>query len=162
MPADYHQRRQKLAEELLLPKAERGEVWAIWNLLAILSDALNDNAPISERCSAYLAEALIRIANGGNANVAFGIRRKRGERDLRKKRAQAFLRAYRVEKERLKNTTLETAISRVAESEGAKEDTVKAAWKKHHKEAKRQIQLARQYGVGLLKSEFKYPDSMHR
>lgn len=151
MPADYHQRRQKLAEELLLSKAEHGEVWAIWNLLAILADALKDNAPISKCCSAYLAKALTRIASGKNADAAFGIRRKRGERDLRRKRAQAFMRACRVEEERLKNISLEEAISRVAESEGAKENTVKAAWKKNHKEAKRQIQLERQYKVGLFR-----------
>lgn len=150
MPADYHHRRQKLAEELLLPKAERGEVWAIRNLLTILADALKDEAPVSGRCSVYLAKALTKISEGENANAAFGIRRKRGERDLRKKQAQAFLRTYRVEVERLKNITLEEAISRVAESERAKEDTVKAAWKKNHKEAKRLIQLELQYEIGLL------------
>jgi hypothetical protein len=44
---DCHYGRLKLAEELLLPKAVVGELWAIQNILKLGSEALADGARLN-------------------------------------------------------------------------------------------------------------------
>lgn len=138
---EYNDLRLELAESTLLPAANRGEFWAIRNLLSILADALADGSQVSAPHAIYLAEALRSIADGKDHKAAFGIRRKRGEKDTRDAKANAFVTAYRVEYLRWQGHTLEESVAKVSADTMATENTVKWCWKKNHEDAKREIQM---------------------
>jgi hypothetical protein len=138
MDADYHGLRLRLAEELLLPAARNGELWAIQNLLLIVSDAIGDQCVLPEGVAGYLSKALAAIHGGKKADDAFGIRRKRGEKYTRKFRQRRYFMADCVERLRYhEKLTLESATEVVAERFSMTPDSVKLAWKENHKEVKR-------------------------
>jgi len=139
---EYHWCKLRLAEELLLPKGRAGELWAIQNLLSLVSEAIADSARIPPRIAAFASSALQRIYEGEKADDAFGIKRKRGEKDTRRANRRAFCMADRIERHRkLQDMTLEDAVAEAADHFHASVHTAKSAWKKNYKEARRLIDL---------------------
>jgi hypothetical protein len=143
---EYHTLSMNLAEKILLPKVQQGELWAIQNVLRLVAEALDDGVRIKGGIANYVANALRRIHAGEKSDTAFGIKRKRGEKDNRKARAKAFLYAHQIEYFRMtEHLSLEVAIAKVAEAYGATEDTVKRGWKINHKEAHQELKMEQQY-----------------
>lgn len=142
---EFHGKRLELAESILLPKALSGEQWAIRNILLIVSDAISEGVMPPPTIADFLAKGLMGIADKTSLLTPFGLKRKRGERDLTAIRARAFSRAYRVECFRHDGSTLDEAIGTVSSKDKAPEDTVKRDWKKNHLEAKRQIKLSMEH-----------------
>lgn len=139
---DYHYLRLKLAEELLLPKAQIGELWAIQSLLKLAAEALADGARLNLNVATFISEALIKIYDGEKADDAFGIARKPGEKNTRRARQRSFSMAFFIEKTcKQENVTLDNALSQAADKYHASYDTAKKAWKDNYKEARRILQL---------------------
>lgn len=142
MDAEYHALRLKLAEKMLLKKAEDGELWAIQNLLLLVSDAIADGVPLSPLIASYISSSLRKIHDGEKADDAFGIKRKRGEKDTRRSQQRAFSMADAIERLRYHDKlTLEKAIAFAATKFSVSEDSVKRNWKAHNKEVKRLMEL---------------------
>lgn len=137
----YHYQRLKLAEELLMSKAENGEIWAIQNLLKLISDALDDGARINKETASFLSKALLQIYEGKNANLAFGIARTRGQKNTRKSRQRDFSIAYHIEK--MQEGTLEEKCNLAAEKFHVSFDTAKKAWDRNYREVRRLLELDR-------------------
>lgn len=135
----YHSSRLRLAEELLLPKAESGEIWAIQNLLKLVSDALDDGARINKKTANFLSKALIQIYRGEKADVAFGISRVRGQKDTRLSRQKNFSIAFFIEETEL--GSLEDRFLKAAIEFHVSFDTAKKAWQKNYNEARRIVEL---------------------
>jgi hypothetical protein len=143
--SESHAEALNLAEDLLLPKAIKGELWAIQNLLLLVSKAIADECPLTPGVAEYVASALRAIYEGGNADDAFRIKRKRGEKDTRRARRKAFMLATSiVQKMQLDSKTLDCAASEVAAKHYVSEDTAKKAWKDHHREVKRLLRLEKE------------------
>jgi len=147
--SEYHTTKLQVAEVLLLPDAKKGELWAIQNLLLISSEAIREKCPLTDGIADYISCALAAIHNGEKADAAFGIRRKRGEKDNRASRMRAYSMADCVERLRYHKNgmTLELAIEEVAPKFSAAPDTVKLAWKKNYKDVRRMFELERKYGA---------------
>lgn len=148
---DRHTPRQRLADEYNLSEQKfvkqffsepDGSFTQMSIMLEIVADCLADNSPLIPPVAAYLEKALRKIAKGESANQAFNFKRKRGEKDLREARGKAFSHAYSIEYLRMKNKiTVDNAIIQVAEITGLSEETLRDQWKKHHKLAKRELEL---------------------
>lgn len=142
LDAEYHAISLRLAEELLMPAVKRGELWAIQNILKLAAEAIQDQSPLSKGVAAYISKALASIHDGEKADEAFGIRRKRGEKDTRKVRQRKYFMADCIERLRHHDgLTLEDAVEIVAGRFSMSNDSAKLAWKVHHKEVKRIHQL---------------------
>lgn len=135
----YHFSKLRLAEELLLPKAESGEIWAIQNLLKLVSEAVDDGARINKKIANFLSKALIQIYRGEKADLAFGITRDRGQKDTRLSRQKNFSIAFFIEETAL--GSLEERFQKAAIEFHVSFDTAKKAWQKNHNEAKRIVEL---------------------
>lgn len=140
MADDYHLSRLRLAEKLLLEAATKSELWAVRNLLLIVSEAIAEGVRLTPGVASFVSGALRKIYEGAKADDAFGIKRKRGEKDHRAARSRNFMLADAVERLR-ENMTLEAARQTVEEKTGIPENTIRKAWVEHHKEARRQIDL---------------------
>lgn len=148
MDSEYHKSRLELAEKLLLQQACNGELWAIQNLLLITAEAIRDGCPLTIGIAAFMHYALGKIYIGEKADVAFGIVRKRGEKDTRESQQRAFGFAHMVEcRRKYHDETLEIAVEKVAALNKASDNTVKAAWQQFHKDAAQLIRLDRKYRV---------------
>lgn len=127
-----------LRMEAVLPRAIDGDYRALCNVLFFLSEAIKQGVPLTPKSANFLADALRRIADGGDAKEAFHIRRKRGERDTREAEDKAaFLvlsvALLRAHKPHEKPMTIERAVAKVAEESATPEDTVRAAWRDYRK-----------------------------
>lgn len=139
---EYHEHRQQIAEKLLLPSVKTGDLASIQSLLQIASEAVRDKCPLTDGVADYISNALASIHQGVNADVAFGIKKKRGGKDTRISRQRAYFMTDCVERLRHHSgVTLEIAIEEVARKFFASPDTVKLAWKKNHKEVRRTFDL---------------------
>ena len=139
---ELHYLRLELAEKSLLPKAEAGELWAIQNILKLVAEALADGVKLNTKVALFISKALIKIYDGEKADNAFGIARKRGERDNRKSRQRNFSIAYEIEKARkYDGLTIESAEVLAATKYHVSYDTAKKAVKDHGKEARRNLEL---------------------
>lgn len=139
---EYYSIRLNLAEERLLPKAEAGELWAIQNILKIVAEALANGVKLNEKVALFVSKAFIKIHDGEKADHAFGIVRKRGERDNRKSRQKNVSIAYEIEKARkYDGLTIESAAVLAATKYHVSYDTAKKAVKDHGKEARRNLEL---------------------
>lgn len=145
MPDDYHRLRLNLAEKTLLEKATKGELWAVQTLLRIVSEAIADGETLTPGIALFVSTALRKIWEGAKADDAFGIKRKRGEKDQRAARSRQFMLADAVERLRESGMTLEEARGNVHEKTDISENTIQKAWIKNHKEARRQIDLEKEY-----------------
>jgi len=138
----------RLAEDLLLPKAKSHELWAIQNLLLISAQAIRDEHPLSKGIADYIASAFEAIHGGENADDAFGIKRKRGEKDLRASRGRAFWMAHCLARLKHSGMTVERALDEVANRFCVSPDTAKAVWKKNRIEALRITKIERErFGI---------------
>jgi hypothetical protein len=135
----YHYQRLKLAEDLLLPKADMGEIWAIESLLKLISDALEDGARINKNTASYLSKALLQLYQGKNANLAFGIARTRGQKNTRKSRERDFIIACYIAK--MQEGTLLEKCHLAANKFHVSFDTADKAWKKNQSEVRRLTEL---------------------
>ena len=134
----YHARRLTLAEELLLPKAESGEIWAIQNICMLSAEALADGCSLTPLIAQFVSGALRAIHDGTSGDTAFGIKRKPGESDRRRVRQRAYAIADFSERtRRLDDLTVEKSISITAHQFSVSEDTVRKDRKKHLKEVSR-------------------------
>lgn len=140
---DYHFKKLKLAEEILLPKAESGDILAIQNLLNLISDALNDGARINKKIANFLSKALVQIYRGEKADLAFGITRVRGQKDTRLSRQKNFSIAFFIEEREA--GSLEDRFQRASIEFNVAFDTAKKAWQKNHYEARRIVELNKKY-----------------
>ncbi|MCA3017925.1 MAG: hypothetical protein ING73_08145 [Rhodocyclaceae bacterium] len=120
--------------EAHLVKVKSGDLEAIQKLLEIVSDGIRVGAPLTQDIAAYLSSALYQISQGENADLALGIKRKHGGRNLVAVRHRNYLIAENIQFLRLLGRTLDQAVVEVAARKGMPEDTAKDAWKKHHKE----------------------------
>lgn len=139
-----HRIKLGLTEELLLPKAKSHELWAIQNLLLISAEAIRDEHPLSKGIADYIASAFEAIHRGEGADDAFGIRRKRGEKDLRDSRGRAFWMAHCIAQLKQSGMTVQRALDEVADKFCVSPDTAKTAWKKNRIEALRITQIERE------------------
>jgi hypothetical protein len=136
---NYHYRRLKLAEDLLLPRVEKGEILAIQSLLKLTSDAINDGARINKKIANYLSTALNKIFSGENADLAFGISRSRGEKNIRLSRQKSFSIAFFIEDS--KKASLEEMFDIAGEKFCVSSETARKAWKKNYAEARKIVAL---------------------
>ena len=142
---EYHRLRLKVAEELLLTRVEAGETEAIQSLLLLVSEAIRDGCPLTDKVADFISRALANIHGGMNGNDAFGIKRKPGEKDTRASRGRAYSMADCVERLMHHNgLTLELAIAAVAQRFSVSPDTVKGGWMKNYKEVRRTFELEKQ------------------
>ncbi len=116
-----------------LVKVKNGDRAAIQQLLEIVSDGIRVGAPLTPDVAAYLSSALYKISQGENADSAFGIRRKRGEKNLVPIHRKNYSIAEDVQGLRLLGRSLDNAIAEVAADRGIPQDTAKDAWDKFHK-----------------------------
>lgn len=118
-------------ERDILPHAAEGEYAAVCKLLLILSEALRQAIPLTPGLTRFLAGALREIAYGGDAQAAFKIKRKRGEKDTRSAIERNVFLAFFVADLRRTDTriSVEDAIAKVAAEKCVPEETVKAAWR---------------------------------
>lgn len=138
---NLHCSRLILAEKMLLEKAAKCELWAVRNLLRIVSEAIAEGVVLTPKIALFVSTALRRIHDGKKADDAFGIKRKRGEKDQRAARNRQFMLAYAVEQLRESGKKLEDARQTVEEKAGISENTIQKAWIKYRKEARRHINL---------------------
>jgi len=120
-----------MLEQEKLPLALKGDYEAVKLLLLVLSFAVEQGIPLPQKLAGFLAGALRDISRGGNPGKAFCIKRKRGGRDTSEAIKRAVDRVFKIKMIRHHNPdmSLEVAIAQVAETEGASEETVKAAWR---------------------------------
>jgi hypothetical protein len=95
--------------------------------------------------SDYLSNALHKIWSGKKADDAFGIKRRRGEKDNRQAQQRSFRMADCVGRLHRDGTTLEKAFATVAARFNRSEESVKRAWKQNYKEVRRQISLEEEH-----------------
>jgi hypothetical protein len=119
------------SEREILPLALRGDYEKVRELLLILSCAIRDGAPLTPQLAKFLAGALGAIADGGNPNDAFCIKRKRGGRDTKAAAKKSIDRVFKIKALRHQNRklSLEKAIAQIAEETETPEYTVQAAWR---------------------------------
>lgn len=118
-------------EQEVLPEALNSDYEKVKMVLRVLSHAVEQGVPLPQKLAGFLAVALRDIAHGGNPGKAFGIKRKRGERDTSEAIERAVSRVCKIKfiRRHNPNMSIEVAIAQVAEEEGASEETVKAAWR---------------------------------
>ena len=80
---ELSQLRLKHSEEILLPKAVAGENWAKARLLLFVADGLDTGAKIPPGIAKFVSDGLRRVYTERVGEKAFGIERRRGERDTR-------------------------------------------------------------------------------
>jgi hypothetical protein len=136
---NYHRTKLRLAEEILLTKAESGDILAIQTLLKLVSEALNDGARINKKIANFVSKALIQIYKGEKADLAFGITRVRGQKDTRISRQKNFSIAFFIEEAEL--GSLEDKFQKAAIEFHVSFDTAKKAWQKNYHEARRIVEL---------------------
>jgi hypothetical protein len=119
--------------EAHLVKVRDGDIQAIQELLEIASDGIRVGAPLTREIAEYISSALYKISQGEKADLAFGIKRKRGQKNLVAEHQKNYYIAEDIQGRRLYGETLEEAIEKTAEKENIPSDTVKDAWKKFHK-----------------------------
>jgi hypothetical protein len=136
---EYHWLKLRLAEEMLLAKAESGDILAIQNLLKLVSEALKDGARINKKIANFLSKSLIQIYRGEKADMAFGINRVRGQKDTRLSRQRNFSIAFFVEEIEL--GSLEDRFEKAATEFHVSSETARKAWQKNYPEARRIVEL---------------------
>jgi hypothetical protein len=139
----YHYLRLKLAEELLLPKSENGDVRAVQDLLKLVSEALDNGARVNRAVASFLSYALMEIYKGENADQAFGIARKRGGKNTRFTSEKSFAIAFFIEE--MQEGTLEVKCQLAADKFHVSYGTANKAWDKNHVEARRIVELNKKY-----------------
>jgi hypothetical protein len=121
--------------EAHLVKVRDGDIQAIQELLEIASDGIRVGAPLTREIAEYISSALYKISQGEKADLAFGIKRKRGQKNLVAEHQKNYYIAEDIQLRRLAcRETLEEAIEKIAERENIPSDTAKDAWKKFHKQ----------------------------
>lgn len=127
-----------------LEGARNGEYRWVKLALNIAAESLRVTNQLRPELAKYVADVIEKIADGKDLNKGFGIiKRRPGSRE--KREYLAMSRAHKVEILReLDGLTLDAAVSAVSESDHASFDTIKLAWKKHHREAKRLIKFEKE------------------
>ena len=132
-----------LAEELLLPKAQAGDVRAIQDLLKLVSEALDNGARVNKAVASFISSAFMEIYKGENANQAFGIARKRGGKNTRFTSEKSFAIAFFIEE--MQEGSLEVKTQLAADKFHVSYSTANNAWDKNHVEARRIVELNKKY-----------------
>lgn len=139
----YHYQKLKLAEQLLLPKVEKGDVLAIQSLLNLVANAINDGARINKNIANYLSREFVEIYKGTKADSAFGIIRSRGKKNTHITNQKAFRIAFFIEE--AKEGNLEEKFESAAAKFFVSPETARKAWQKNYKEARRIVELNKKY-----------------
>lgn len=103
--------------------------------LYVLSEAIRQHVPLHPDDSEFLADSLRDISEGSDPKAALSIRRKRGEKDLRRSVSTAIRLAIEIAilRKKEKRLTIEKAICKIHEKENVSEETIWKAWKAHRK-----------------------------
>lgn len=112
------------------------------SILQYASIGLRHQAPLPPLLSNFIADGLERLSKGATLESAFGMKRKRGERNLQTQHSRQIDLAVAVELERKRGNTLEVARAIVAEKSEVIEDTVHKAWRLQRKTALELIRLS--------------------
>lgn len=112
------------------------------SILQHASIGIRQQAPLPPLLSKFIADGLERLSEGATLESAFGLKRKRGERNLQTPRSRQIDLAEAVELERRRGSTLEVAKAIVAEKSGVNEDTVHKAWRLQRKVALELIRIS--------------------
>lgn len=120
-------------EDIVLPQALAGDYEALTRVLFICSQAIEQQCPLSPGLAKFMAAALLDMAEGKDANEAWQVRRKCGQKDTRLSTLQAEDRAFRVAMARQDGMTHEQAVEEVARQTCVSMDTVQSAWKRYRK-----------------------------
>ena len=139
----YHYQKLILAEQLLLPRVEKGDVLAIQSLLNLVATAISDGARVNKNIANYLSKAFVEIYNGTKADSAFGITRARGEKSTRLAKQKAFSIAFFIEE--TKEGNLEERFELAASRFFVSPDAARKAWQKNYKEARKIVNLNKEY-----------------
>src|SRR5579862_5077891 len=84
-----HSRRLRIAERSFLPGALAGETSACERVLMFAADAITDGMTLSPGVAEFVAGGLRAVYMRRVGGEAFGIKRRRGEKDTRRARRRA-------------------------------------------------------------------------
>lgn len=145
---EYHAIRLRLATKHLLPAARDGDRRSALALVEQCSDAILDNARVSNELAKWLADGLLHIARGDTVEEAFWLpprgRGKGKEGASSVALARQIRWAYRVAYiTKVENRKQLYAFAKIAEDDGIDHETVRQAWKKYGKGAVSEIEFQR-------------------
>lgn len=130
------------AENDLLLKARNGDNSAKARLLRFAADGLSSGATIPPGIAKFVSDGLRRVYDERVGERAFGIQRKRGEKDTRRAQLRGhWFAAYIEARRRYDHATLQNAVSDAAQLFNVSEDTAKGGWKQNHRLVKREFAL---------------------
>lgn len=133
-------------DRVLMPKVRNGVIWAKQNVILMAAKGLKTGVPLPPDMANYIADGLLHVYWKREGEIAFGIKRRRGEKDNRKANQRewsyAMFVALYTEK---KQVPVFRAITDAARQFKVSPETIKKGWQKNRLEAKRQAQFEMQY-----------------